>query len=208
MKPSLPFYSSSDFDVENSLIRVLLISGSIRQPSHTRTLTERVEQALASHGARPSHWNLLEAPLPIADPRFHDDPIQHHDKAVRAFVEQASVCDAFVLASPVYHNSYSGVLKNALDNLTIAQFYYKPVGLIGHSGNRSTQAVDHLRIVVRGLLGVATPTQVCTAEQDYRLTETGGYELIYEPILQRIERFVVELIIFANQLQLVRRKVL
>jgi len=125
------------------MIQVLLISGSTGHLSHTCTLTERVEKALAKHKAATIHWNLRMMPLPIADPVFHLDPAQHTDERVRTFVAHAASCDAFVLSSPVYHNSYSGVLKNALDHLAIAQFYYKPVGLMSHDENGSTQAVDH-----------------------------------------------------------------
>jgi azobenzene reductase len=179
----------------NSL-HVLSICGSIRQPSHTQTLTAAVGMALEKGGMKPALWNLRECPLPVADPKFHDDPIQHTDERVRAFVKAAIMSDAFVFASPIYHNSYSGVLKNALDHLAISCCYYKPVGLISHGGNQSSQAVDHLRIVVRGLLGVAIPTQVCTADSDYVDMDGKAYHLSSEAILKRIERFAAELTSF------------
>ncbi len=188
------------FNLYNTATKVLLISGSTRQPSYTRTLTETVERVLIEHGAETAHWDLRKAPLPIADPEFHRDPAQHPDERVRSLVALATSCDAFVLASPIYHNSYSGLLKNALDHLAIPQFDRKPVGLISHGGNRSTEAVNPLRIVVRGLLGVAIPTQVCTAWQDYREVCIESYEIGSEDILQRINRFTSELMLFACQL--------
>jgi azobenzene reductase len=181
--------------------RILLISGSIRQPSYTAALAQHVEEELRLGGAETRLWDLRREPLPIADPAYHQDPSQHPDNRVRSFVQEAVLSHAFVLASPIYHNSYSGVLKNALDHLTIAHFTYKPVGLISHGGNRSPQAVDHLRIVVRGLLGVATPTQVCTAAEDYRETEPGIWAVSSPAILTRAERFSTELIAFAERLQ-------
>lgn len=177
-------------------IQVLLISGSIRRPSYTRTLTTAVGEALAECGSAIVHWDLRDSPLPIADPAFHDDPMEHTDERVRSLAAHAASSDALVLSSPIYHNSYSGVIKNALDHLTIAQFYHKPVGLISHGGDRSPQAVDHLRIVVRGLLGIASPTHVCTGKQDYREV-CEGYELVSEEILQRIKRFAAELVSLA-----------
>jgi NAD(P)H-dependent FMN reductase len=181
----------------------MLICGSTRRPSYTKTLTESVERILTQYGATTILWDLGEQPLPIADPRYHHDPAQHPDEVVRSLVVAASCSDGFVLSSPVYHNSFSGVLKNALDHLAISQLHYKPVGLISHGGNRSTQAVDHLRIVVRGLLGLATPTQVCTAYGDFR--DMGeGYELVSNEILQRVERFALELVIFSHHLSRLR----
>jgi azobenzene reductase len=185
-------------------LKILLIGGSVRQPSFTLTLQEEVRKALDRLGAETASWSLRESTLPIADPDFHGDPTRHTDETVRRLVTIADSCDAFVLASPIYHNSYSGVLKNALDHLSIAQFHYKPVGLTSHGGHRSPQAVDHLRIVVRGLLGVAIPTQVCTSETDYEASG-GGYLLRSEDILRRIERFAGELLVFAGLLRDARR---
>lgn len=190
---------------ESDEIRILLVSGSVRRPSHTCTLTEHVERAFWRHGVATTHWDLREQPLPIADPDHHDDPLAHSDARVREFVAAAERSGAIVLSTPIYHNSYSGVLKNALDHLAIQQFHYKPVGLLGHGGNRSLQAVDHMRIVVRGLHGVAIPSQVCTHTGDYRPIGTSGYELESEDVLARIERFAAELVVFAYQLGSARR---
>lgn len=184
--------------------QILLISGSIRDPSYTHTLSAAVEQSLRQLAVATIHWDLRRVPLPIADPMFHSDPAQHPDPRVQTLVRLATGSDGFVLASPIYHNSYSGVLKNVLDHLTIAQFRLKPIGLLSHGSNRSTQAVDHLRIVVRGLLGVAIPSQVCTAVDDFKDNGGSGYEIVHAEILARVERFSRELLAFAEQLRPLR----
>lgn len=185
-------------------LRVLTVCGSIRRPSFTRALVAAVERELAAHGASVSTWDLRAQPLAIADPEFHEDPTLHTDEPARSFVHLAQDADAFVLACPVYHNSYSGVLKNALDTLAIAQFRNKPVGLASHGAHRNTQAVDHLRIVVRGVLGIAIPTQVCTSEEDFVRT-ASNYQLDSRPIAARIERFAHELLTFAAIFRSLRR---
>lgn len=186
-------------------IRVLLMTGSVRRPSHTRTLTTYVERALASHGVATAHWDLGEHALPIADPIYHDDPASHPDEAVRELIGLAEDADGFVIASPTYHNAYSGVLKNALDHLAIRQFTYKPVALAGHGGGRSsTQAVDQLRAVVRGLHAVAIPAQVCTQRSDFRPRDEDDYEIVSEDVLFRIARLAAELIVFVYQLRATR----
>jgi NAD(P)H-dependent FMN reductase len=192
-------------NVSDSL-QILILSGSVRRPSHTFALSRFVEGALSERGARVVLWDFREAPLPIADPAYHADPRRHPDPVVQRLAETADACDGFIWASPVYHNSYSGVLKNALDTLTIPHFSYKPVGLMGHGGDRTTQAVDHLRIVVRGLLGVALTTNVCTTAEDYQNAGEGeeegegeGYALASEPIKERVGHFADELVEFAHQ---------
>jgi azobenzene reductase len=181
----------------NEPIRVLLLSGSVARRSYTRTLVGVVEDALLQMGAATTHCNPRIRSIPMADPDFHHQPFHHPDREVRALVAEATAADAFVWASPVHHNSYSAILKNLLDHLAIPQFHYKPVGLLGHGGDRSTQAVDHLRIAARGLLAVAIPAQVCTSERDYAEL-SDRLEIVSPDILRRVERFTSELIMFAQ----------
>ena len=177
--------------------RVLVFTGSVRVPSYTRALSREVGRVLTSTGADVAYWDVRESVLPIADPKYHKSASEHPDSWVVKLDSEARIADAFVLATPVYHNSYSGVLKNALDLLNIdPHFRSKPVGLISHGGDRSPQAVDHLRIVVRGLNAIATPTQVCTQHADFK-TRGHDYELVNKEILQRIRRFSEELAAYA-----------
>ncbi|WP_375694260.1 NADPH-dependent FMN reductase [Bartonella sp. AD24XZML] len=46
----------------------------------------------------------------------------HCDAKVYTFVKTIADADDVILASPVYHGSYSGGLKNALDNLDYDAF--------------------------------------------------------------------------------------
>jgi NAD(P)H-dependent FMN reductase len=79
------------------------------------------------------------------------------------------------------------------------------VALASHGG-RSTQALDHLRVSVRGLLGVAIPAQVCTAEADFTAEpgEGGLYAVTDGDIQARIARQAEELLLFAKHLGALR----
>jgi hypothetical protein len=79
------------------------------------------------------------------------------------------------------------------------------VALASHGG-RSTQAVDPLRIVVRGLLGIAIPTQVCTQEADFagEPGEDGLYAVTDPDIQARIARQADQLLLFAKHLGALR----
>jgi len=94
-------------------------------------------------------------------------------------------------------------LKNALDHLVIAHFDLKPVGL-SHGGGRTTQAVEQLRTITRGLLGYAIATQVCTADQDYTRADSE-WLLTSKDILARVERFCRELATLAKILPYARK---
>ena len=71
--------------------------------------------------------DLAETGLPMCKSAADTDG--HPGK--RDLVERAQ---GFVLATPEYHNSYSGVLKNALDLLSSEQLGDKMFGLIGIAG--------------------------------------------------------------------------
>ncbi|MFI9778686.1 NADPH-dependent FMN reductase [Streptomyces sp. NPDC051956] len=97
-----------------------------------------------------------------------------------------------VLATPVYHGSYSALLKNALDHLTADAFTRRPVGLIAAGGGPrgAGSACDQLRTVVRALSGWATPTQVATTAADF----TPGPPL--DSLDERLDDLVDELLLF------------
>lgn len=183
------------------MTNILLISGSIRADSYTRALIEYIAEVLKKNGVEVFHWDLLKKPLPMMVPELRADVQHHPDAAVREFAEKATNCDAFVLGSPIYHNSYSGVLKNALDHLRNPHFSYKPVGLVSFGGDRSKQAVDQLRIVARAWSAIAIPTIVCADEEDF-----NGKEMTSKDIIDRINRFCDELILFAETMKPLREK--
>ena len=190
-------------------VSAFLLAGSVRKSSHTHALVAAIADRLATaEGATTEVWDLRVRPLPIADPAYHHNPEDHPNADVRAFVGAVDSANAIVLATPIYHNGISGVLKNALDHLAIQHFYLKPVGLASHGGSGTTQAVEQLRIITRGLLGHAIATQVCTAKEDYSPSEGGeGVALAAGPLDDRVGRFCRELAVMA-QLMIYARQLL
>jgi azobenzene reductase len=150
--------------------RVLLLGGSLAEPSHSGALLRAAERALAARGAQTFRWDIAARPLQPIEPAAPSP-------AGGALRNAARGADALVISSPLYHNSYSGAVKDALDYLTARDVAGKPVALLANSGGlSSTQAVDHLRLVVRALCGLAIPQQLVTVDADYAI-EAGAYEL-------------------------------
>src|SRR3989344_3116034 len=98
-------------------MKILLVCGSISQQSHTHAFLRFIEDLLKKQKVETVFWDLRTSPLPIALPEYHKDPLKNPDKTVQKFVRAVMDADGLVLGSPLYHGSYSGVLKNALDNL-------------------------------------------------------------------------------------------
>ncbi len=190
---------------KNDPIEVLILSGSARPVSYTRSLCRAMVAALGARGAAGHLIDLHATVLPQVDSQVRARRAANADPGLAELFHHAEAADAFVIASPVYHNSYTGLMKNALDWLGINDFRQRPVALMSH-GERSTQAVDHLRIVVRGVLGVAITAQVCTREEDFAAAPDGDglFELTDADILARVERVADELMTFARHLREVR----
>lgn len=180
--------NSPDQKVNHDRLRVLIVPGSVRNPSHSVALAHAIK---ARFGDPFEAVVLADVLWPPAEPRFHRNPLEHELPEIRQLAQLADSSDAFVWVSPLYHNSYSSHLKTILDHLAIGQFANKVVGLAGHGGNRSLQATDHLRIVARGLNALTTPSQVCTADTDYAETDSG-YEVTNKEVLGRVDRLVRE----------------
>jgi azobenzene reductase len=141
---------------------ILLIGGSHAKPSHTSALLRAAERSLAVRGATTWRWDIAQRPVPpIA-------PAGEADEAAGMLAGAAREADGLVVASPLYHGSFSGAVKDALDNLSARELEGKPVALVSHSGSfPSTQALDHLRCVVRAMRGLAVPRQLVTVDPDY-----------------------------------------
>lgn len=172
---------------------VLLICGSTSTASKTRVLLRALEATLIET-MDVAFWDLAAEPLPIADPSFHRQPMQTPNAAARKLITAVSRADAIALASPLYHGSYSGVLKNALDHLGWDAFRHKPIALLSHGANatRCAQPVEHLQSIVRTLYGTNLQTQICTSNGDFG---NAGDETIVasQDILSRLERLRDEL---------------
>ncbi|WP_017615449.1 NADPH-dependent FMN reductase [Nocardiopsis salina] len=164
---------------------VLCLQGSLGVPSRTAVLLELVARLLQRQGATTETVDMRDVSLPQVDPRYHGAPEDNPAPAVGGFLAKVRAADAMVWASPVYHNSYSGALKNAIDHLSIADVRDKPLALCGNGGRRaSVQATDHLRIVARSLHGIAVPLGVTTANGDYA-REGDDFRIRETEVVQR-----------------------
>lgn len=180
-------------------MKILLLCGSIAEKSHTLSLLEYIGRLFSEKNHEVSLWDLKQKPLPFALPAYHRDPTLHPDEAVRNFVDEIKQSDIIILGSPLYHGSFSGVLKNALDNLSYDALREKWVGLVGNSGSLRADHLElnHLRQVVNTLFGYSAQTHVGSNKADYSETDQG-YVLEDEEIKKRCQRLVDELLKIAS----------
>ena len=141
-------------DADRSGVHVVALCGSLRETSYTRRALSRALDGARAAGGTGMVIDLREYDLPPLDP---DQEAQGDSDAVVRRVREA---DAVLLGTPMYHGSYSGVLKNALDHCGFDEFEDKTVGLLAVAGGGfPVTALDHLRSVCRALNAWVLPHQ-------------------------------------------------
>lgn len=133
---------------------VVAVVGSLRDGSYTRLAAAHALSAAEAAGATTELVDLRDYNLPVFDPTKET---QGDSERLTGQVDSA---DAILLASPMYHGSYSGVLKNAVDYCGFDEFEGKTVGLLAVSGGSfPLTTLEHLRSVCRALNAWVLPYQ-------------------------------------------------
>jgi FMN reductase len=93
--------------------------------------------------------------------------------------------DAFVLSSPEYHGTMSGVMKNSLDWVYSKHTSGKIFGLISTLGGQtSNNTLNHMRIAARWIHGWVTPEQIAVPNIKEAFNEDGS--LVSDDINSRV----------------------
>ena len=125
--------------MKERVVRVLAISGSLRQASSNSALIGAAAR-LAPDTVDVSIYRELET-LPPFNPDLDNGPAP---AAVTRFRAALKACDALLISSPEYAHGVPGVLKNALDWVVgSGELVDKPVALINTSA-RATHAWESL----------------------------------------------------------------
>lgn len=92
---------------------ILAFAGATRAGSFNKKLINLVVAALADAGAAVTLIELRDLPMPLYDGDLERD--SGLPENAKRFRELLKVHGGFVIASPEYNSSFSGVLKNAID---------------------------------------------------------------------------------------------
>ncbi|MFC3476891.1 NADPH-dependent FMN reductase [Halobacterium litoreum] len=145
---------------------VVGVCGSLRDASVSRIALRTALDAAASRGADTDLVDLRELDLPVYDPDA-DEPGDAAD-----LTERVRRADAVILASPMYHGSYSSPMKTAIDYCGFDEFEDKTVGLLAVSGGSfPITALEHLRSVMRALDAWVLPYQAAVPNASSRVED-------------------------------------
>jgi FMN reductase len=145
-------------------LKVLAVSGSLREGSYSRRALEVVLEAARRRGAETNLLDLRTARLPMYNP---DAPATDSADHVAAVTEAVGWADALVLGSPDYHGSMSGAIKNFLD-YHWEEFTGKLFGYVCASHEKGLTVMDQMRTAVRQCYGWSLPYGVSIhGEKDF-----------------------------------------
>jgi FMN reductase len=158
-------------------LKILGVASSMRETSYSTQVLKLAIEKAEKNGAETRILNLRELQLPMYHPEQNNSP--ELDKVT----EHVKWADAFILASPDYHGSMSGVMKNFLDFFW-SDFAGKTFGYICASHEKGLTAMDQMRTAVRQCYGWSMPYGV-SVNSDQDFDKQGN--ITNENILSRIE---------------------
>ena len=130
--------------------------------------------------------DLREYPLPHLDEPLPPSMGQYQNEHTKAWADKIGSFDGFVMVTPEYNHSTSGVLKNAIDYL-YAEWNNKAVGFVSYGAVGGARAAEHLRLVAGELQMADVRQQVAlsllTEFENFSVFKPGDYNLAALDIL-------------------------
>ena len=176
-------------------LRVLGLSGEYRSTSKSGMMVNHALNLAKESGAEVFFWDCNEKPLP-----FVGEDGCWENANVKEFQVLASSCDAFLVCSPEYHGTMSGVMKNTFDWLYDKHIGGKSVGLMCTLGGmQNSNTLNHMRIMLRWLHAWPVPEQLAVGHVKEAFDDEG--ELTDEATKERLKSLVDSVLNAATMLK-------
>jgi FMN reductase len=171
------------------MVKFVGIAGSLRPNSYSHQALAQAADRLKALGAEVEVLDLRTMNLPFCN-GGNEYPDHPDVKRLQDAVKQA---DGLILATPEYHGSVSGVLKNALDLMSFDQLDGKVAGLISVLGGQpNSNALNDLRLIMRWVHAWVIPEQVALGQVWKAFGEDG--KLLDEGLAKRFDQFAQSLV--------------
>jgi FMN reductase len=176
-------------------IGVMMVVGSLRQGSITRTVMLELGEQMRVAGCGVDLLDLSVEPLPMYNP--DTARAQPGFARLQARVQRA---DVYVFGTPDYHGSISGLLKNFLDHFW-HEFAGKLFAPLVASHEKGLTAMDQLRTVARQCYAWTLPYGVSFVEH----ADVRDGQVANPKLAQRLEMFERDTRIYGGLLARQRR---
>ncbi len=129
------------------MTKIGIILGSTRPGRNGEAVARWVLDVASQRGdAEYELVDLLDYKLPHLDEALPPSMGQYSQPHTREWAHKIASFDGFIMVTPEYNHSTSGVLKNAIDYL-FAEWNNKAVGFVSYGAMGGARAVEHLRLV-------------------------------------------------------------
>jgi len=161
------------------MTRIGIILGSTRPNRNGEQVAKWVyDIASRRSDAEYELVDLRDYPLPHLDEPVPPSMGQYQNEHTKAWAGKIASFDGFVIVTPEYNHSTSGVLKNAIDYL-YAEWNNKAVGFVSYGGVGGARAAEHLRLVAGELQMADVRQQVAlsllTEFENFSVFKPGDY---------------------------------
>jgi azobenzene reductase len=175
--------------IESGLkLNVLGVGSSMRQGSYSTTALNMILDLVKGNEAETKLLDLRQTNLPMLYAAKDDT---HEIGQVTELVEWA---DAYILATPDYHGSMSGSLKNFLDYFW-SEFAGKTFGYIVASHEKGLTVMDQMRTAVRQCYGWSIPYGISiNPEDDFN----DKKEVINRKLWSRLDMLARDLVVYGK----------
>ncbi|MGL5074828.1 MAG: NADPH-dependent FMN reductase [Waterburya sp.] len=177
------------------MVKIVGIIGSLRPDAYSALALQQAINRVQALGAEAEILDLREMNLPFCDggsdyPNYPD---------VDLLRDNVKAANGLILATPEYHGSVSGVLKNALDLMSFEHLSNKVTGLISVLGGQSnSNALNDLRIIIRWVHGHVIPEQIAIG-QAWQAFDSEG-KLKDAKLSERFDNFAESLVNYTIKL--------
>jgi FMN reductase len=163
----------------NGPIRITGICGSLRPDGVTKKALAIALQGAAEYDAETSLLELRDFNLVFSG----SVPQDEYPPDVLQLREAIKNSQGIILATPEYHGSLTGALKNMLDLMSIDDFETKIVGLVGVAGGHigAINSLNTMKTICRSLHCWVLPQEVSIANSAQAFDDNGS---VADPALE------------------------
>jgi FMN reductase len=171
-------------------LKVLGVGSSMREGSYGTKALKIVLERMEKLQAETHLLDLRKAKMPT----FNPNSSVQFGRRIREVTEEVNWADVFILATPDYHGSMSGSMKNFLDHYW-QEFAGKTFGYICTSLEKGLTVMDQMRTAVRQCYGWSLPYGISVnGEEDFN--EAG--EIVNSLLAKRLRMLARDLIIYGK----------
>jgi NAD(P)H-dependent FMN reductase len=171
-------------------LKVLGVGSSMREGSYGTRALKIVLDRMVKLQAETHLLDLRKVKMPT----FNPNSSVQSGKRMREVTEEVNWADVFILATPDYHGSMSGPMKNFLDHYW-QEFAGKTFGYICTSHEKGLTVMDQMRTAVRQCYGWSLPYGISVnGGEDFN--EAG--EIVNSLLAKRLRILARDLIVYGK----------